>query len=129
MWARSAHLVASPPPSKMYSARRCLRSVTPRISLSASRHEVLPEPFGPVATLIPSSANSIGSGRRNDQWTACSCSNCGIFGLLLGLEAAEIAAAQEMFEQLVGAGIGGDVVECGQVRPGVEAVVVAADEA
>src|SRR5215218_1405284 len=43
-----------------------------------SRKQVLPEPLGPVATLMPSISSGIGSGRRDPQWTSCTSSILGI---------------------------------------------------
>src|SRR5829696_3337094 len=52
--------------------------VTPHSSLMPSRKQVLPEPLGPVATLMPSISSGIGSGRSDPQWTSCTSSILGI---------------------------------------------------
>src|SRR5918999_704113 len=43
-----------------------------------SRKQVLPEPLGPVATLMPSISSGIGSGRSDPQWTSWTSSIRGI---------------------------------------------------
>src|SRR4029450_4663947 len=77
--ARSAG-VPPAPPSKMYRCelRPGAKLVTPSSSLIPSRKQVLPEPLGPVATLIPSTSRGIGSGRSDPQWTSCTSSIRGI---------------------------------------------------
>src|SRR4029450_14135436 len=52
--------------------------VTPSSSLMPSRKQVLPEPLGPVATLIPSISRGMGSGRSDPQWTSWTSSIRGI---------------------------------------------------
>src|SRR6266568_3479060 len=68
------------PPSKMYlvELRPSAKLVMPSRTLIPSRKQVLPEPLGPVATLIPSVSSGTGSGRKQPQWTNCTSSSRGI---------------------------------------------------
>jgi len=67
----SARSAGTPPgpPSKMYlvELRPSAKLVMPSSTLMPSRKQVLPEPFGPVATLIPSVSSGTGSGRNDPQ--------------------------------------------------------------
>src|SRR5262245_32049120 len=63
--------------------RPCAKLVMPSSSLMPSRKQVLPEPLGPVATLIPSISSGIGSGRSDPQWTNWTSSIRGIVPLPL----------------------------------------------
>src|SRR4029450_11022143 len=92
-----------------------------------SRKQVLPEPLGPVATLMPSISSGIGSGRSDPQWTSCTSSILGIawFSPLLppvelGGPAPQVGQALVAGDQAPGLVGGARLVERVQQRPGLD---------
>src|SRR4029453_9249442 len=98
-----------------------------------SRKQVLPEPLGPVATLMPSISRGIGSGRSDPQWTSWTSSIRGIvlapplgvrllrlFSGELGGPAAQGGQALVAGQQGRGLVGGGRLVQAVQQRPGLD---------
>src|SRR4029450_40744 len=96
-----------------------------------SRKQVLPEPLGPVATLMPSISSGIGSGRSDPQWTSCTSSilgidvlppvpRCFLLAVELGGPAPQVGQALVAGDQAPGLVGGARLVERVQQRPGLD---------
>src|SRR3954469_10701026 len=101
----------------MYSAGLALSWSVPSSSLIPSRNAVLPAPLGPVATLIPSTASGMVSGRNGPHHTNWTSSTCGI-GLLLCVSALDEALEKEAPHHLVCPQVHLHRVDRHQVVPG-----------
>src|SRR5215207_3501729 len=103
-----------------------------------SRKQVLPEPLGPVATLMPSISSGIGSGRSDPQWTSCTSSILGnvllppillppillhrvlLHPVQLGGPAPQVGQALVAGDQAAGLVGGARLVQRVQQRPGLD---------